>query len=580
VLLVFLVSLALSVGIYHISQGYDQRYFKYDSWGYYIYLPSFLIYHDPLDMTHVASTMWRYDITHEFYQAAKLPGGHYVFAYTGGVAMMELPFFAMAHQIALVCGLPADGYSTIYHIFIICSGLFWGIWGLMHCFALLKRSFSIRISGAVCIMIAFGTGLYNYMFWENGMTHVYTFFLFAFCLRSVYEWYEQPTYARSAALGLAWGLIILIRPTNGLMLLPIFWIGTSLTREGLRQRLSWIISHIRYMVPLIVVALIPLGIQMAYWKGATNSFLFNPYGHSGLGFDFRHPHMISGLLSNHKGWLFYSPIVLLGLWGLMIRSDRRAQVPAPIVAIYLFIHTYIAYSWVAFGYGGCYGARPMTDILPILCFPMAVCTEYLLSMRRSRMLLLLFAVCCVCINIFQVWKYQKGYLLPTGYGKREIIKSYFNCDNYDVPPSLSHMLDAGQLPIVKKMEITKSERVDMNRNYSKCLVIPFGEIKGSYSDYFVRIEASGRYPTLDLYKGRKNTNLAFSQECKGQIYCWKGKPIYAQTMTGDTAIQKIVVDKNLVSPFSPRDIVKCYLTNFSANSFEMDTLRLYLVRKQ
>lgn len=66
---------------------------SYDAFGYYIYLPAFLLYKDPFHLAFVKDIIWQYDNTHELYQAILLPNGNYVFGYTGGVALLQLLFF-------------------------------------------------------------------------------------------------------------------------------------------------------------------------------------------------------------------------------------------------------------------------------------------------------------------------------------------------------------------------------------------------------------------------------------------------------------------------------------------------------
>lgn len=579
ILILLVLSLLCSSAIYFIAQGFNQRYFKSDAWGYYIYLPSFFIYHDALTMRHAASAIWQYELSHEFFQAMRLDNGNYVFGYTGGVAAMQAPFFFIAHAIATIFGLRADGYSPVYQYFIIVSGFFWGLWGVLNCYRILSRYFGITVSIITCLVLVFATNLYNYMFWENGMTHVYSFFLISACLVGCIDFLAAPAYSRAAALGLALGLLVLIRPTNCIVILPLVLLGTSLTSAALSDRWHFAIRHWQMIGLAAILAVIPFAMQTIYWRWATGVFLFNPYAHIGYKFFFLRAHIHYGLFSVSKGWFFYSPVMLLIFPGLLVMFFRPRVVLHPLVLLlYLSLHVWIVYSWQVYDYGSAYGARPLVDTYALLAIPLGCCLDLLFRRRLSRIFALVTLTLLVANNMVQTWKFDIGYLSGAGYSPREVRRTYFDFDNeglrHQDPPLPFRPED-----VIYHQESTRIQLLGDNESSSDVLSYSFDSIKGAPDQYFLRAEVTGRYGPIDPMRGKRCASVTITQDTSGDYYTWKGYSIPAQTLQGDTALQKIVLTKNIVRPFSPKDVIKCWVMDGSPNKFELHSIRFDIIRK-
>ena len=122
--------IALSLFIIGSIFGYG-RYKTYyngkggDCWGYYVYLPSAIIYKDLLkDLNKVVHNRKDADqVLNKIklkkpFEAIPAKNGRYVLKYTYGVALLLLPFFILSQFISLVAGLDSTGFSPP-HIFII-----------------------------------------------------------------------------------------------------------------------------------------------------------------------------------------------------------------------------------------------------------------------------------------------------------------------------------------------------------------------------------------------------------------------------------------------------------------------------
>ena len=96
-----IVAIVVSISFY-AKYGHKSYPFYGDSLGYYLYLPSTLIHHN-LKNIESLPTDKGIDPSIFFYSSnipnlnPKSPTGFYVNQYWYGVALMELPFFAVAH---------------------------------------------------------------------------------------------------------------------------------------------------------------------------------------------------------------------------------------------------------------------------------------------------------------------------------------------------------------------------------------------------------------------------------------------------------------------------------------------------
>ena len=69
----------------------------------------------------------------------------------------------------------------------------------------------------------------------------------------------------------------------------------------------------------IIFMILPLIPQMVYWKLHTGNLLFYTYGEEK--FFWNDPKVLEGLFSFRKGWLVYSPLMLLSLTGIFVNNQ-------------------------------------------------------------------------------------------------------------------------------------------------------------------------------------------------------------------------------------------------------------------
>jgi hypothetical protein len=175
---------------------------------YYGYVPATFIYHDLAfqfpSKPGFKGTIW----------CITTPTGKGIMKMTMGTALLYTPFFAIAHIYTLLTHGLADGYSLYYQMALIWAGVFYFIMGIFLLRKILSQIFTDNVVSIVLIAISLGTNLLNYASWEGAMSHVYSFFVFALAFWAFLKWLNSPSYWITIILGLALGLIVLIRPTN------------------------------------------------------------------------------------------------------------------------------------------------------------------------------------------------------------------------------------------------------------------------------------------------------------------------------------------------------------------------------
>lgn len=374
----------------------------WDVAGYYSYLPATFIDKD-LKLSFITPQNHHayYGIKYAYLDDAQ---GHHVFKYPMGMAMLYAPFFFTAHALAGPLGYAPDGYSEIYQIFIEYSGLFYLFFGLLFLRRVLLMYYSEKITALSLFVIFFGTNLLCYSTLDAAMSHSYSFSLFAALIYYVAGYYRSPKLSYMIVAGLLLGLLILVRPPNILFGLLIVLFGVR-SASGLKQRLLFMMQHPVHFLALLLVVGLTLLPQFLYWHYVTGHYLVFSYGEEG--FFFSKPQLLQCLLGFRKGWLIYSPVFFFALAGLYLMRRQASHVFLPTLLAVLPLYLYIVSSWWCWWYGGSFSLRPMIDLYPLLCFPLAACLAKIASLpETSRRILTGLLVFLVLLNIGQTFQYK------------------------------------------------------------------------------------------------------------------------------------------------------------------------------
>ncbi len=363
-LLIFLAATAFLmlcsiIWVYHVKVLNAPKVYS-DGFGYYVYLPA-MIYRD-FSFDFVEG--WEHPL--DLIQSA----GGIVNKYPVGVAIMESPFFFLAHIISLLRdtmtgSVTATGYTNLYQYMILFGGVCYWVAGTVLLYRLLTRclGFSDKASLLACIVITYGTNLFHYASYDACFSHVYSYFLFNLFLYYLC-WYEERVSEsrnklwQTCIFGLLAGLIFMCRNTNILFVLTYVFYGVR-DWDTLKDRIRVILKPVR-AVPIILAGFITIFPQLLYWHAATGHWFLYSYGNEA--FYWLAPQLGNFLFSVRKGLFFWSPVLLLALAGMIIAYRVRERLYVGLTVFFLLI-VYVSSAWWSWYYGGSYGQRVAVDFM-------------------------------------------------------------------------------------------------------------------------------------------------------------------------------------------------------------------------
>ena len=208
-----LTLLCLTGYVFVYSTGRASEPIRSDGFSYYVYLPSWWLFHDPT-LAAVARDCCGGTYP-DFTAIIRWPGTRrWVNAHPIGVALMQAPFFLVADALSWWTNLSRDGFTLYYQHAVGIAGLAWTMAGLWVLAGVLARHFSRGVTTATLVALLFGTNLYHYATYDSFYSHSSSFFLVAALIDLTERWHGSPTRRRTLLLGAVAGLIVLVRHTN------------------------------------------------------------------------------------------------------------------------------------------------------------------------------------------------------------------------------------------------------------------------------------------------------------------------------------------------------------------------------
>lgn len=395
------------------NKNINAKIIESDVINYYAFLPGLIIEND-LTFKFIEEDPGKYSSR---YWMFKLENGNYVSKVTIGMSLMYLPFFLLSHAYSLLTGHEADGFSMPYRIGILFAALFYVIMAMLLLRALLRNSFNEIVTTLVLTLLFFATNVFYYTTGEAGMSHVYSFFVISLFAFLSDRFYKQPSFKKTIALGLVFGLIILIRPTNGIagVILPL-WAITNYSSIVYRLRF-WFVENKYFVVGFVLGFTLMILPQVAYWKIITGNLVFNGY-EDGSYFHFTNPQIINSLFSFRKGWFLYTPLMLLVIPGLYVLFSKHRVYFWPVLSIFV-LSVYLNSSWWLWWFGGGYGNRSYIDFYGIFALALAAFIQLMYSKTKLFGKITMGVIVLVFIfhNLFQVVQYANGAIHMSGMTK-------------------------------------------------------------------------------------------------------------------------------------------------------------------
>lgn len=376
-----------------------------DAAGYYFYSPALFLYGFDADKLPV-------DIVEKTGQGFIIDErGKLVTKYTSGVAILQAPVFGLVHLIAGITGAQQDGFSGIYHYVSSIAAILYSFLGLIFLWMFLTHYFSGPVTFFTMSSMFLGTNLLYYTVDATGMSHVYSFFLFAsLALLFRQFWQEKPTGKKDRLfllIALVSGLIVLIRPTNIIFIVLLLLLDTS-SLEEIIFRIKEIFVPRRILPALGIVFMVILP-QMLYWKYAFGSYISDSYGDQGFIY-WDAPQTGKFLFSANNGLFPYNPLYFLLLFAMLYMVYRKEQNGYYLLAFFAGM-IYLFSSWFVFSFGCGFGSRNFVEYTVVFALPLGyLYRETAERARRFRVAVISLAVLFVLINLKLTAAFDKCFL--------------------------------------------------------------------------------------------------------------------------------------------------------------------------
>ncbi len=220
------------------------------------------------------------------------------------------------------------------------------------------------------------------------------------------------------------GLIALVRPSNILLFLFLFLYGVT-GWKSFTERVLFYLQRWYLVLIMLCGFFIPWIPQFLYWKAVTGHYLFFTYAEKGATFYFAHPHIFDSLFSFRKGWLIYTPVMVISLVGIFFMRTRAREWFLALV-IYVMAMIYVQSSWWCWWFGGGFGLRPYISMYPLLAIPMAFLLGHLRKKKRQWAFGALTAVILIlsAYQLFQIRQFSTKAIHYSGTTARSYFENF------------------------------------------------------------------------------------------------------------------------------------------------------------
>jgi hypothetical protein len=328
-----------------------------DKAGYYVFLPSTFIY-------KFDANAFPDSIENKIGKGFKLnhETGKVRSKYAVGVAVLQAPFFLVVHLLAPMLGYEQDGFSIPYHKSIDIAAVFYLFLGIYFLQKYLRYYFPNKLFVLISLVFfTYGTNLIYYATQETGMSHVYSFCLFAVLL---YYWKrisdsDKVKIKHIVVLSVATGFILLTRQANILLLPFVFLIDIKGVKD-IQKQFFKLYKYIPLVFSITFICFLP---QIIYYFYLSGKPYVDLYEDESFIYKFS-PKIIQIWFSLCNGFLIYNPIHLVTIAGFLWMIYNRVLNGRTLLGLFLFV-TYMNASWWSWMLGCGFGHRGFVDFYPL-----------------------------------------------------------------------------------------------------------------------------------------------------------------------------------------------------------------------
>jgi len=399
-----------------------------DKAGYYVYLPALFLYDfNPENFPEKVDSISGQGFL--FVQSNPHKPQRVVFTkYPCGVAILDAPFFAFAHQYCKLNNITADGFSVPYHRARSVAAWFYVMFGLFLVLTTLKRTTNFKTSvllGGTTLFL-FGTNLFYYTVKDAGLSHNYSFFLLALLIFFRTLVFNPQKTIHYVWLGLIAGLMVLVRPINAVFLgVFLFWNITSLSAAK-----SLLFDHLKQWVVLGLVMILLFVPQLLYYQYAFGQYVNYSYGNETFLF-WKNPKIMNVFLAFQNGWITNNPAHLFTLAGIVFMIRKNIDNGWRLLVLVAGVGLLYA-AWWSWELGCGLGHRGFVEFYAVLMLPFIYSFNSVLNLKNVwKALLLGLLVLFVLVNL-------------------KIISAYDNCWYGNGPWDAGEWLDLLTKPVYVK----------------------------------------------------------------------------------------------------------------------------------
>ncbi len=395
-----------------------------DGSGYYAYLTSVFVYNttDFTDVYQVEKSWRGLDYQAHYFHPYK---GILINKYYLGTALLILPFFLMAFAFSVISGMPPDGYNFIFQYGVAMAASFYLALGLLFVFKLLRTYAIDKLLIFILLMVLMlGTNLFYYAFLHPSMSHVYSFFAIALFVYLARAYFLTPNYKYLIYAALSLGLILLIRPTNLLIVgaLPFLAGKPANLTKGFRFLVSY-----WYNIPVALsLVLLVFAVQGVFNYYQSGNLL--PGSYLEEGFYFLNPSFFSFLFSYRKGFFVYTPMFLLLFPAAVFLFRTNRYQFFTFIGFFVLI-VYVLSSWWNWFFGDSFGMRALIDYFPVIIIPIAVLMKSLLTWRKTFQTITVFILLAISFNLLQSYQYHMRIIHPDSMTKEKYWHVFLKTDD-------------------------------------------------------------------------------------------------------------------------------------------------------
>ncbi len=524
-LIVVILLISYNNFLYKKNPDKKEVFINADGRGYYEYLPALFIYKD-LHFSYIDTLKTAYyEIEHNKLLYKYQENGLRINKYFVGTAVLQSPFFLIAHFTTSKGDHvhPDDGFSLPYQKGVWYAAIFYMFLGMV-CIRLLLQTYGMSGWWIFFIQIAtlFATPLLHYTVYDSAYSHVYSFFLISWFMYTVRKYFStnQPKYLFLSLI--VFGLIIIVRPVNILVLL-----FTPLLVDHLPEFITKIkclfTQHYRSLLLGIFCCGMIVSIQFYISYLQTGNPFDYSYGEEG--FHFRSPHLLDFLFSYHKGFFLWTPWWLIGFilglscWIYTKRYDRTL-----VFLLAFFVVVYVLSSWHAWSYGGSIGQRPMIDFYG--AFILALIPVFSKKSLLNKWILVISFPFLVALMQIQTFQYVKAIILWDGMNKEIYWKAFLITDEkyswYFYRPQLTEKVVESEQVVAKEVVI----HVPQQQAYVQTFDISSADTLAPYGEVKLRInrEADREFATIQLLDSTaqivtENAYNIFHSQYGNNVFC-------------------------------------------------------------